>query len=217
MTLIDGLPEFVTLGTSLPRARIEDDGTYYRVSTDEQARFELPSHAFDFLRTQGYEPFLGATPRHPNEMGEDAMFYGEPETNRLLLVNYSVDEKAESYREDYAEFLVKDAAWREDPDDFFASYDWVSSHPAFWSGYKNSDGTVSWETDFGLGHDAPSVWKDEDGKVRVMLEVGPYFGEVRDQHSIDTRLISIANTYEEAIIALAKKLDEFYDITGDER
>ena len=217
MTLIEGLPEFVKLGTKLPRGDIEDDGTYYRVSMNEQARFELPSHAFDFLRTSGYEPFLGPTPRHPNELGKDATFYYEPGTNRLLLVNYSVDEQAESYREDYAEFLVKDAAWREYPDDFFASYDWVSHHPAFWSGYRNPDGMVSWETNFGLGHDAPSVWKDEGGKVRVMLESGPYMGEVRDQHSIDTRLISVANTYEEAVIILAKKLDAFYDITGMER
>lgn len=217
MVLINGLPDFVRLGKDKPRARIEDDGQYYRVSTDAQARFELPSIAYDFLREQGYEPELALTPRHPNELGEDSTFYGEPGTDRLLLTNYGNAEREESLREDYAEFLVKDAAWRIDPDDFYASYDWLSSHPAFWSGHQYEDGSVHWETDFGLGHDAPSVFKDDDGRVRVLLEVGPYMGEVRDEHSIDTRLVTSADTYEQAIIALAKKVDEFYDIEGADR
>lgn len=217
MALIDGLPEFVKFGRKLPHASISDDGTDYRISVDEAEHFDLPSHAYDFLRVNGYEALLGKTPRHPNELGEDATFYCEPGTNRLLLVNYDDEVRRNHLVEDYQEFLIKDAAWRTDPDDFYACYDWLSSHPAFWSGHESREGEISWETGFGLGHDGPNVYKGDDGRVRVLLEAGPYMGETRDQHSIDSRLVTVADTYEEAIIDLAKKVDEFYDITGSER
>lgn len=220
MALLNGLPEFVSFGTPRKTVRILDEGDCYRVDrlTDNR-EFELPSQAYDYIRTE-----LEADPvfdpadftRHPSEIGPDTAFYAEPGTKRLLLVHTTADLAAD-LREDYSDWLAKNEAYAAAPDDFYTAYDWLDHHPAFWSGHAYKDGEIMWETNFGLGHDAPSVFKEPDGSVRVMLEAGPYTGEARAQHSLDTRLTSVAATYEAAIVLLASKVRKHYDETGAER
>ena len=132
-----------------------------------------------------------------------------------------------------------DAAWRDDPADFMASYAWLDTHPAFWTrepqvtADSDQSAAWSWQTagymDSGL---SMLPFRDEDsGHVLFAMEAGAHVADeerwedgrrflltgVHKTHYHDMRLDVAELSYELATVALAHKVDTFFSPDGSER
>lgn len=134
-----------------------------------------------------------------------------------------------SLAEVYDEFIkTTHKKYKAKPKDFYRAYEWLRLHPAFWHITGNPEsGMFYWETDDGLKDIWHTVYTAE-GKVRHLLEHGSYMdNEVNvkgDQVNLPCRVSShdflldtVASTYEEAIIKLAKRVYKIYRKDGSYR
>lgn len=113
---------------------------------------------------------------------------------------------------------------------FYYAYYFLMYHPAFWQleGDLKKDKMLFWHTDQGLASLWHSVYKTREGETKHLLEHGPCMDEketIRGEvfntpnrtPSHDIRLDVVARTYEKAIIKLAKRVNKFYLMNGEER
>lgn len=130
------------------------------------------------------------------KISEEGYFVStESDTESVLKIKY-----------DLHSFYKLSKRWRENPT-FINSYYFITNHPMFWLRYKES---WVWDT-----FHQPSVeFMEEDGKVVCLLEAGEHVEPDYNYHYHDYELDTYADTYEKAIIKLAKKIDSLYDDNG---
>jgi len=153
------------------------------------------------------------------------------ESNRLCL-SYGSNYALEDLQQSFNYFVTKVAKrYIKSPKDFYNSYMFLTYHPLFWSlsGDINKNGIIFWQTDEGLERMWHSVYKrKKNGKTLHLLEHGEYLEEDIEFEgetlnvparypSHDPNLDVVATSYEKAIIKLAKRVNKFYDFTGQPR
>ncbi|MBC9705998.1 MAG: hypothetical protein H9W81_13700 [Enterococcus sp.] len=144
---------------------------------------------------------------------------GEDGTSRLLM-GRNANEELMSVAYAYYQFLVAARKWYQNPADFFASYDFLTRHPAFWHLEKSTNPVIgdSWVTDDGLTDLTIFTFvREADGKHYVGLEAG---GVVRPENTRFWRndgMDIFAPTMDQAYIDLAAALDKQYDLAGNAR
>jgi len=114
----------------------------------------------------------------------------------------------------YHSFLESTLRYEKDPDDFRTAWNWLDHHPAFWS--RRSEDDFYWSTESNA-HIWMGVSADREGNTVIMLEHGAAVRDSRTHHYHDLRLDVYAPTYEEAIIQLAAKVYQFFEVDGSAR
>lgn len=145
--------------------------------------------------------------------------------NKRLLLSLTDEDRIEMLVEDYKTWVeVTDATYQKNPNSFYDAYHWLQQHPAFWTAprQEKTENKLTWVTDHGLKSMWMTVVEDKD-KIKVWLEHGSHVG-LESQHTTpythhyhDTRLDVTEETYEKAIIALAKNVNKYFATDGTER
>jgi hypothetical protein len=114
----------------------------------------------------------------------------------------------------YHKFLESTLRYEKNPDNFRTAWNWLDRHPAFWS--HRSEDDFYWSTE-----NNSRIWMgvsaNREGNTVIMLEHGAAVRDSRTHHYHDLRLDIYAPTYEEAIIQLAAKVYQFFEVDGSER
>lgn len=118
-------------------------------------------------------------------------------------------------QEDYRSWLTFYQEWKESPEDFLSAYRFIEQHPAFWTRLKHEK-TFMWHTSDGMPITIIPR-RDDKGQVCISLETGGHVEPAYTDHYHDYRLAVTEPTFEEAIVALAKRVDEIFDEAGCER
>lgn len=135
-----------------------------------------------------------------------------PEHSRLLLSRTDEDDEYFA-KSTYYDFLKLSNEYVQNPTDFKTSFNWLNTHPAFWS--RTSSTKVIWDTE---NNDKISVDVfNREGKTVVALETGAAVEPERNHRYHDIRLDTRTNTYEEGIVELAALVHKFYEVNGVER
>jgi hypothetical protein len=174
--------------------------------------------AYDFVRTdlKGDVVFTGDLKA---VTGNDSLTWvfipskHNPKHSRLLLSNTDKDDEYFA-KSDYYEFLKLSNQYVHNPTDFKTSFDWLNTHPAFWS--RTASTKVVWDTE---NNDKIfiSVFVNKEGKTVVALETGAAVEPERTTRYHDMRLDTCTPTYEESIVELAALVHKFYNVDGVER
>lgn len=116
----------------------------------------------------------------------------------------------------YQEFLNEvDTAYRNDPNNWALAYEWLDRHPAFWT-RNSTEEPFFWNTDQGLKN-SHNVIYSRHNPVVIIIEHGASSGPDYTQNFLDFKLTAQGRTFEDAYVALAKLVDQFYHTDGTER
>lgn len=146
-----------------------------------------------------------------------------------MFINSSSHTDSEIIAYDWDYFLDAYERYVETPQDFYASYEMVNSHPMFWKLHGNITGasSVAWDTLVGFETIHHTVFQGRSaGDIVHQLEGGPATCEPngwsdsgkivscipRRISSLDTKLSVSAETYELVVIAFARKIFEHYSL-----
>ena len=216
------LPEWLTdsFPEHLPWTTVSYADGEFHVSHDGST-FDSVIEAYDYaseFRTE-YQSVLDESIDGHGGSLQGGMFFCDMEEDKQssrLLVSHTTQETVTILKHDYMEFLSEvSVEYMTDPEDFVAAHNWLTRHPAFWKKYAEGK-SFQWETDIGLDDMTIGVWRD-NGSTVVLLEVGAHVGPDYTTYYRDTRLTTKASSYEKAIVALAKKVDKFFDLDGNEQ
>lgn len=134
-----------------------------------------------------------------------------------LLLSHTTQDSVMMLKQSYLTWLTRiSIEYSIDPDNFFNAHNWLTFHPVFWR-KSNLRDPFRWVTNDGL-HDATVSmwWNEEENKPGICLEASEHKGPDYTQYC-DDRIAFFASTYEEAIILLAKEINELFDVDGVER
>lgn len=131
-----------------------------------------------------------------------------------LFIEHKEDSDVFLAKGRYHSFLESTLRYEKNPDDFNTAWHWLDRHPAFWS--HRSEDDYYWSTESN-GRIWMGVSANREGKTYIMLEHGAAVRGSRTHHYHDIRLDVYAYTYEEAIIQLAAKVYQFFEVDGSER
>lgn len=127
--------------------------------------------------------------------------------NRVLF-SFSDYDRLGVLENSYSIFLELAEKYHNNPSDFFLSYNFVTSHPAFWT-RRDEEKTFDWNGDY-----SQNVWmspiKGEDGNIVWMLEAGSHIEPDYTSHYHDLRLDVYAPTVEDGYIQLAALVSKFF-------
>lgn len=116
----------------------------------------------------------------------------------------------------YATFLRKVQDYNENPDSIAKAWAVIVNHPAFWHKVGSKEETRVWACDEGDADLTFSIFSNEDGQARVILESGSY--DPTSDYTcrfLDVALTVVENSADEAIIAFAKNVMKFHDLEGN--
>lgn len=137
-------------------------------------------------------------------------------TGQELLPAVVEEDKNLAVKFSYLKWLTEDSLnYINNPGNFSKAYLFLNNHPLFW--FKHSKGTsANWETQKGMNYAKKIEPKDQN--TMVTLQHGGHSPDDHyTRHNLDHRITSCEETYEQAVIAMAKKVHELYDLDGYER
>lgn len=134
------------------------------------------------------------------------------ENSRLLLIS-SDSRKVKNAKYNFLLFLFATEEYYAKRDDFFTAYNWVLSHPAFWSVGRTSP--HYWNTNYGSA--SLEIIRNDKDELVYMLEAGAAVEPERVMHYHDLRLDVYAPSFEDAYVQLADLVDKFFHVDGSER
>lgn len=148
-----------------------------------------------------------------------------------FYLNYATNTDLESLHLEWVHFWKLNEQYQEHPNHFYYAYEWIANHPMFWilKGDPQKDNKLYWETNDTFNIAWHSVFYHGPSKsVTHQFELGPNMcasvkfptGEVscipQSVPSLDTNLDVQEDTYEEAVISLAKKVNKYYPLSNME-
>lgn len=217
------LPKWLTstFPEHLPWTVISFSEGKFRVSHDGSEFYDIVE-AYDYASTFTDEYQVVLDPSLDGNGGElmDGFFFcvvGQGASSSRLLLSYTTQDRVSMLKHSYRKWLTKiSIEYSIDPDDFFKAHNWLTFHPVFWR-KNNLRDPFRWVTDDGL-HDATvSVWwNEEENKPGIRLDASEHKGPDYTNYC-DDRITFFASTYEEAIVLLAKEVNELFDVDGNER
>ena len=208
------LPDLVTFPNPRPVYRIKSTPDYFYVEGYPDIHYPLPSGAFDFIRELNADAVWAAADLARASATEDVQddngFFFEANTNRLLS-SFTQAEAEESLREEYVVFLELNEEYQANPDDWALAYNWLQKHPAFY--HRSKEEGYDWELNDGLTDLTHWVNRDAD-KPKVVFEAGERVLPEATRFYRDDNLTVYADSFEEAYVLLAKKVNLYFDLNG---
>jgi hypothetical protein len=218
------LPEWFmeALPEHLPWTVITFQDEQFHVSHDGSV-FSTIVEAYDYASAfnKEYQVVLDRSVHgHGGEL-MDGMFFCDFELEAVssrLLISHTTEDTVTIFKHDYRNWVSElSFEYNANPDNFVTAHHWLSRHPAFWT-KKGEDAFANWETNGGMDEVSVKVWWDEDENAPlVLLETGAHVTPEYTYCRRDDKLSSYAATYEAAVIELARKVNELYDMDGDAR
>lgn len=140
-----------------------------------------------------------------------------------MLMAHSDGKRRASLERAYAEFLEAKQLYEWDPKDFVKAWQFIDSHPAFWTAYDLEEHPWYWETQGYCSKLRQYVSaSSRDGLPVVSLEAGGHVpeatspkGKAYSEHYGDWRLEVRARSFEEAILELAFRVSRAFDAQGN--
>lgn len=147
--------------------------------------------------------------------------------NSRFYINYANNFEMDSLLLEWEHFWKLNDEYQKSPKTFYYAYEWVVNHPMFWilRGDPEKDTKLYWETNDTFNIAWHSIFKSSNSNdVTHQFELGPNlctainFSKERtvcipqSTPSLDINLDSRENTYEEAVISLAKNINAFYPL-----
>lgn len=211
------LPEWLTaeLPVHLPHTAISYEDDRFRVSHDGRD-FPTIGEAYSYANSFASEyqtVFDDSVDGQDGDLLEGAFL---DSITHSILISITTESMEESLRDTYRNWVLLALEYNLRPNDFLVSYHWLQSHPAFWLRRTNQK-TFEWVTHQGLSAFTQSVYKHPDEDLQFMFEGGAHIKNDYTKCSGDSRVTAVAGTYEQAIISLAAKVNEIFDIKGNER
>lgn len=199
------------------------DGKFH-VSHDG-SMFDDIAEAYDYVScfSSDYQVvFDSSVDGHSGELLDRIFLCDIPEGGRSgrLLPGQPTEDVEAVIKHDFRHWLTETSLeYNADPDDFVSAHNWLDCHPIFWTVQGRGPITYrSWATSSGMRHVRVRVWFDENTKEPgVFMEAGPHIAPDYRECGINYKLCSYATTYEQAVIELAKKVNELYDLDGNPR
>lgn len=177
--------------------------------------FETLEEAYNASREKG--PDLNIAPEVAKREGaEDTPFLSFPSKDKrfhTMVFGYTDQERWDSLKRGYAEFLKIAEAYSANPEDFVTAWNFVDRHPAFWVATDLKEHPFYWEQEGHTNKLRLSVYRNE-GRTQIELETGSHVPPKYDAHYGDWRLEVAGATYEEAIIELAKRVALTHNLDG---
>jgi len=223
------LPDFYTFDSPTPVYTVtvvaDNDLVYVTVASSDNSpvggTFGDIESAYDYVRNElsGDVIFAGDIEAVTGEEYLDGVLTVPSKTapqlgGRMLISSTDSDDEWLA-KANYIQFLQKTLRYEANPKDFVTAFNWVDSHPAFWS--RHIADTNQWNTS-NNSHVWVGVGRRKDtGSSYIMLEHGSAVESDRTRHYHDLRLDVYADTYELAFVELAALVHKFFDVDGRER
>lgn len=232
-------PEFIKFSSPENLKKIiKTEHNLYAIEGDTFHSFDRVSLAYDYIiNTLNAKPIFNIYELKPELVGIDlregwdkhTYIEAIPATKKnpahtRMLFSYTNKDREEAIKQTYQDFLKLHQKWKNNQNDFTTAWQYVTNHPAFWHTLPNLPNY--WDTENGWEGHYLTVYKNhKTGKPVVEIEHGPYMDtenldetiNPRMQHSHDHRLDTKAETFEEAVIKFAKKVNKYYTKTGKQR
>lgn len=110
-------------------------------------------------------------------------------------------------------------AYHEYPDNFMYAYGFINDHPMFWLKQNLANGGCIWIDDNGVQELSVYFYNkdehDDFSETVCVIETGEHVAPEYDMHYFSPALTVKAPSYEQAIIACAARLSQFYDDDGE--
>lgn len=178
----------------------------------------LDAHYGDYLFDPSVHEALKETNPFDIEIG-----IGLPLENGMVRLLIGMDDKIRkmTLREGYRAFL-KTAQNYALERNFINAWHFIDRHPAFWTANDLENSPFTWNQSGHMSQVSVYVEQNEQGEPVVILETGAHVpdGENSKPYSTyyaDWRLEVEGATYEEAVIALADRVNICYDVDGNPR
>lgn len=218
-----GYPEWVTFECDRTIVTItRDDKGGYHVKCDGTADvteyFRSLKEAYNWAIKKDYLVVIDDAARAGYESIGGMVFDNDADERgtKQLFLTHDMQLYIDIVKDSFDTFLKLDRAWRRNKNSFFHAYQWLNHHPAYWTRFEKMP--WSWETEEGMMHVSMYVYKKTAREVSIVLETGiPEMPRWSNIKFFDPTLTVKAPTYEQAIIALARKIDSEYGITGEPR
>lgn len=177
--------------------------------------FETLEEAYNASRENDLD--LNIAPEVAEHEGEEDAFFltfpSEDKRFQTLVMGYTDQDRIDNLKRSYEDFLERAEAYAKDPEDFVKAWAFVDTHPAFWTAPDLENKPFFWVQDGHSSHLRLSVHRHE-GKVAVELETGSHVPPEYNSHYGDWRLEVFADTYELAVIELAKRVALSHNLDG---
>jgi hypothetical protein len=111
-------------------------------------------------------------------------------------------------------FLKLAKKWRDNQDDWVLAYQFIETHPMFWSVSNYEKYPHVWRTDEGHSTLWVHATKNDKGEPVVMLEGGSSVPPHHNHHYHDHRIDVWGKNFEDAYIQFAKNIHRDYSLDG---
>lgn len=191
----------------------------FHVSHDDSV-FDSVVEAYDYARgfRDDYQIVLDKSVDGHGGESDEMFFYCD--STRRILSSFTTQDRVALFENDYRLWREKTTVeYEQDSDDFVAAYKWLLGHPVSWrkDTRKESRGkSFEWNLNAGLTELILTVWKDEESNPKLMLQLGHFEKDDCAAYRRDERLILVADSYEQGIVALAKQVSLVFNLNGNE-
>lgn len=191
-------------------------------SNDENVvEFDTIVEAYDYASTlkDRYQVVLNSSVNgHGGKLISLGFLCDSKDGSSRLLSNVTTEDLEDIMKHDYLEWLTKVSVdYNSDPEDFLKAHKFLTHHPLFWVKGKKEK-SFQWATDLGLDKMSINIWAHEEtGKPVIFLEHGQHHEDGYTHYYHDPRIFVREETFEKAIVAMAKKVNAVFDLDGYER
>lgn len=139
-----------------------------------------------------------------------------------LVIGMNDEKRRKILSEGYSDFLEAAQNYEEDPN-FVTAWNFIDRHPAFWTAHDIDAFPFSWNQSGHMSHVRIDVYNDDDGAPRVLIETGGHVekadsaNKAYSMHYGDWRLDVVGETYEDAVLQLAKRVALAFNPDGSDR
>lgn len=151
----------------------------------------------------------------------DMLLFPLSNGNSGSIISYSDNNRLEFLQKAYESFLNFEEEYTKDSKDFVAAWNFIDTHPAFWTCASLKDTPWQWSTNGYCSKIAQYVTR-KNGKTTVSLSGGGHvpvatYGikEPYTEHYADWRLEAYSDTFEEAVIELAFRVSKSFNNEGE--
>lgn len=205
------LPDWIELPSPKPFAEIDYMGGAYVLVVDGEVLYSNDDDIYD-VYSMASDYNFEFTPAAIEASGSEETWLGLhlPGDNGRMTVMLALNdsERWDMLQNDYYQAVDNVYAFRENPI-IETAYDMLDTHPAFWT-RRTAEPTWNWEND---GH-VQGFWFAPSGDG-WMMEAGGHTEDMTDKYH-DLRLDVYEKTFEDCLLALAHKVDKFFNVDGTE-
>lgn len=130
-----------------------------------------------------------------------------------LVLSYTDQDRLNALKRGYADFLENAQNYAAAPENFVNAWRFIDTHPAFWTAYDLKNKPLYWVQEGHTNRLRLSVYR-QDSVALVELETGSHVAPEYTEHYGDWRLEVAAESYELAIIELARRVALVHNLDG---